>query len=109
MPLRLKEIPEVQPTRPLFRILAGVVSVVYALLAVAFIIWDQGDMENLVIIFFAVLMFLHMAAGGTFSKRAAKRRMRLHLLARLYVANRITLEEFGERASQAMGHHVPRE
>jgi len=94
-------------TRPLFRFLASTVALVSVLFGVASLVWDLGEVGNTTVLFFSAGVFAYIAAGDRFGDRTARRRMQLHGLARLYVAKRMTLEEFGERTRQVLDRNIP--
>ena len=94
-----------QETRPVSRSWIWVLMVVCAGCAVAAWFWGLPGWKDVDSEFFyPVLIFYlaYLAANGSFGGGVAMTRIRLHELARLYIANRMTLEEYGERTRKAL-------
>jgi|GEM_PF-1160610 hypothetical protein len=91
--------------RPVLRFLASVMALSCLGFVVTSWIWNFADRGLNSILFFIGILFGHIAfiAGGvTFGNSTMKLSTRLHRLAQLYVNDRMTLAEFGERIRKAL-------
>ena len=90
--------------RPVLRFLASAMALSCLGFVVTSWIWDFADPGLNSVLFFVGMLFGHIAfiAGGvTFGSSTMKLSTRLHRLAQLYVNDRMTLAEFGERIRKA--------
>ena len=88
--------------RPVFRFLAKVVSVLCLVFGVAFWILSFSEPEFIFVFLIMAFIFGHIAETGTLVNRSKALKLKLYWLARLYSANRMTLEEYGERTRKAL-------